>query len=472
MAVALLLFLLALAFPRQGISLSPNVHLKFISLSDWGSKDPVQDPARVEALLALADVSEDPEADFQALPESLPTARPVNPANVDSLKKHIRPIEYAEGEEKLLHPFFASLDQVSRGERRRTRIMHFGDSQIEIDRMTALIRYRLQKQFGGSGCGLVQALPLYSGHMSYRQETEGDWQRYTFFGSRDSTIAHRSYGVMGAFTAVPPPPQAEDVPWPALHYEFRTSRRGGTVNRVVVFLHSYVDQASMALVVNDSISDTIRNISAGFSLAEYSHPEQIKRFSLHLNLPQGGRVYGISFESHGGLQMDNIAMRGGSGLIFTKMNRELQLRMMEYLAPTLLILQYGGNVVPYINADRYYQGFKRELAFLQDLCPGTPILLVGPSDMSQKVGGDFESYPGVEPVRDALRQAAMESGCGFWDLYEAMGGHNSMPSFVHADPPLASTDYIHFTSLGVNLVADLFYRALMAEYQQYKRTAP
>jgi hypothetical protein len=77
------------------------------------------------------------------------------------------------------------------------------------------------------------------------------------------------------------------------------------------------------------------------------------------------------------------------------------------------------------------------------------------------------TYPGIEPVRDALRSAALESGFAFWDLYEAMGGYNSMPSFVHTDPPLASTDYVHFTDLGVNLVAEMFYNALMLEYREY-----
>ena len=92
--------------------------------------------------------------------------------------------------------------------------------------------------------------------------------------------------------------------------------------------------------------------------------------------------------------------------------------------------------------------------------------------MSLKEKGGFVTYPGIEPVRDALRSAALATGFAFWDLYEAMGGRNSMPSFVHADPPLALTDYVHFTALGVNLVAEMFYNSLMAEYDRYitKRT--
>jgi len=50
-----------------------------------------------------------------------------------------------------------------------------------------------------------------------------------------------------------------------------------------------------------------------------------------------------------------------------------------------------------------------------------------------------------------------------------MGGYNSMASFVHADPPLASTDYVHFTGTGVNLVAEMFYNALMLEYNEFSK---
>jgi lysophospholipase L1-like esterase len=467
-AVALLLFLLSLVFPSEGISLTPDIQLQFLKISDLKENDSLNQDLAVEQLLAASSVTDDPEAEFTLLVQeergdTLPL-QVVDPANVDSLRKALQSIRFPDEQDTLLDPFFLKLRGLADAYIRETRILHFGDSQIEMDRMTALIRFRLQKQFGGTGTGLVQAMPLYAGHMAYEQEEEGEWLRYTYFGTRDSTILHNSYGIMGAFTSVPSP--KEDA-WPAISYRFRTGRRTGNVDRVRVFLHSYTDSARMAFAVNDTLGDTIRNMPGGFNVADYRHHEQIGNLEISMALPEGGRIYGISFESHSGLQVDNIAMRGGSGLIFTKMNRDLQLRMMEYLRPGLIILQYGGNVVPYIDANRYHRSFLRELAFLKDLCPGVPILVIGPSDMSQKVKGKFESLPGVEPVRDALKKAALESECAFWDLYEAMGGHNSMPSFVEADPPLASTDYVHFTAVGVNLMAEMFYNALMDEYNRF-----
>ena len=455
LAVLLLLLLVSFLFPKQGIGIGGDLRLSFMSLSELIHEDTTAAPADIDHLLATSSVTDDPEA-FEAQ---------IIPANADRLKQEVHKIQFTETNASLLYPFFRNLDQIASGRKRSGRILHFGDSQIENDRMTALIRYRMQRNFGGTGSGLVQAIPLYSGSLSYQQEESGAWLRYTYFGKRDSTITHKSYGIMGAFASVPIP---EEDSWPILSYRFNTSRRSGQVQRIRVFMHSYVDGASVAFQVNNEFSDTLRGFPGGFSVADFSHFEELRRVRISFNLPEGGRIYGISFESEGGVQVDNIAMRGGSGLIFTSMNRLSQQAMLNQLSPGLILLQYGGNVVPYMSSTYYRRAFKRQLLFFKEVCPGIPVIVIGPSDMAVREDGHFISYPGLEGIRDALRDAARESGFGFWDLYEAMGGHNSMASFVHADPPLASTDYVHFTNLGVNLVAEMFYNALMLEYEEFE----
>jgi len=469
-AVALLISLLALVVPDQGIGIGGDLRLSFLSFSDLAQSDTMARGEAVERLMAGAQLTDDPESDqgtdlfLMADGESENSDPQVNPVNADSLKQQIHRILFSEGGKALLHAYFERLDRISSGRTRQTRILHFGDSQIENNRMTALIRYRLQKHFGGSGTGLVQAIPLYSRSLSYDQEQTGDWLRYTYFGKRDSTITHKSYGIMGAFASVPTP---QDGQWPSLDYRFNAARRSGQVSRIRLFMHSYVDSARVALQINDSYFDTLSYLPDGFGVADHRHHERIQTLRLSFNLPEGGRIYGISFESAGGLQMDNIAMRGGSGLIFTSMDRGVQKAMLDELSPGLILLQYGGNVVPYMNANYYYRAFKRQLKFFKEVCPGIPIILIGPSDMSIRENGAFVTYPGLEKIRDALKNAALDSGFAFWDLYEAMGGYNSMASFVHADPPLASTDYVHFTGTGINLVSEMFYNALMLEYNEF-----
>ncbi len=466
--ILLLISIFAFLIPPQGIGITGDHRITFLNFSDLLRKDTLDKSENVERLLAASMVTDDPEADPGFLaPDAGVEESPgsvIAPANADSLQQSVYQIQFADGEKDLLDPFFEELNAIKTGKAQRTRILHFGDSQLENDRMTSLIRYRLQKQFGGTGCGLVQAIPLYWGNMAYTQDQQGEWLRYTYFGKRDSTIRHNSYGVMGAFASVPLPVKGE---WPMLHYRFNTSRRSGQCDRIRIFLHSYVADASVVFQVNDTIADTLQHISDGFNVLDYRHHGLVKDLKLYLKLDEGGRIYGISFESYEGLQMDNIAMRGGSGLIFTKMNRVQQQLMMDRLSPGLIMLQFGGNVVPYMNPRYYQRAFKKELQFYKEICPGVPVIVIGPSDMSVRGKGVFNTYPGLESIRDALRYAALESGYAFWDLYEAMGGRNSMQSFVHTDPPLARTDYIHFTNLGVNLMGEMFHNALMLEYKKY-----
>jgi len=82
--------------------------------------------------------------------------------------------------------------------------------------------------------------------------------------------------------------------------------------------------------------------------------------------------------------------------------------------------------------------------------------------------GAYESYPNIEKIRNAQRNAAFKANCAFWDLYEAMGGKNSMPSWVFAKPvPLAGKDFTHFTPEGAKIVSEMLYKALLVEYAKF-----
>ena len=68
----------------------------------------------------------------------------------------------------------------------------------------------------------------------------------------------------------------------------------------------------------------------------------------------------------------------------------------------------------------------KRLRPLKGLCQSVSILVIGPSDMSRKVAGEYVSYPNITKIRDAMQKAARENDCAFWDLYSVMGGENSM----------------------------------------------
>jgi hypothetical protein len=52
-------------------------------------------------------------------------------------------------------------------------------------------------------------------------------------------------------------------------------------------------------------------------------------------------------------------------------------------------------------------------------------------------------------------------------MYDAMGGKNSMPAWVNAEPELARPDYVHFSTRGARLIANMFYNALIFEHKSF-----
>ena len=138
----------------------------------------------------------------------------------------------------------------------------------------------------------------------------------------------------------------------------------------------------------------------------------------------------------------------------------------------LIILQYGGNSVPYLkNTDqieKFKQTIKKQITVFKQLKPTACILFIGPADMATRQKGKMATYPQMEDVVKALREASNESGIAFWDMYSAMGGRNSIVEWVKARPQLAGSDHIHFTPKGANEISEILYKTFNLYYKFYR----
>ena len=183
-------------------------------------------------------------------------------------------------------------------------------------------------------------------------------------------------------------------------------------------------------------------------------------------------IYALALDGLSGVAVDNIALRGSSGTIFTTTSTKLLASIYRNLNVKLVILQFGGNITPYIKEDYtfYEKSFYSQLVTIKKLIPDVSIIVIGLADMSKKEKDKYVSYPNIEIIRDALKKASFKADCAFWDMYEAMGGNNSMPSWVFSEPPLAEKDFTHFTVQGSRIIAQMFYKALMLEYNNFKKS--
>ena len=72
-------------------------------------------------------------------------------------------------------PLFSQLEQ-AQSQGKTYRVMHYGDSQIEMDRISSVLRQNLQELFGGSGPNMVPAVqPVPTISVSQRNVAVKPW---------------------------------------------------------------------------------------------------------------------------------------------------------------------------------------------------------------------------------------------------------------------------------------------------------
>jgi len=229
---------------------------------------------------------------------------------------------------------------------------------------------------------------------------------------------------------------------------------------------------SLEIKSNGSLlkSDILNAISSGYISKSYrlESPEQVE-----ITFKSTGNIdlYGIALDGSYGVAMDNIPLRGSSGLEFTQTDHAMLKNMYNDLNVSLVLLQFGVNVAPNIveSYSYYERAFYRQLKLLKQIKPDLSIVVMGISDMARKEENQVVSYPNLEKIRDAQKNATFKAGCAFWDSYEAMGGEGSMTDWANGDPPLARKDFIHLTYTGSNKLAEMFLKSLMSDFRKYEK---
>lgn len=348
---------------------------------------------------------------------------------------------------------------------RTVRVAHYGDSQIEMDRISSELREALQARFGGRGTGMFPALSNVPS-ASISKSAEGNLAHYTMYGdSTTSRAGHNRYGVMAQVVQL----------YGGANISLRATKQKAAKDRVRSF-------SSVSLLVGKTsskftakvTSDTLRPEpvildSAGVKYFKWTFPRAVQKASMRL--VGNAEIYGVTTDGAGGVAVDNIPLRGCSGTIFTRISKDLMASSYALDDTRLIILQFGGNIMPVVhsqkNIDQYQLRIAEQINYFKEAAPEAAIIFIGPSDMGKSRGGRMLTWPFLPEMVDALKETALSNGIAYWDLYRMMGGENSMAQWVKHSPAYAGPDYIHFTPAGANKVGEAFARSLLTYYDFY-----
>jgi lysophospholipase L1-like esterase len=437
------------------------------------------------------------------------------------------PIEAGEG---ALNTFFQALanlesPQPDTQDPPVVRVIHFGDSHVASDYWAGAIRAKLQAQFGDAGPGFVlpgrpwqtiryaQALSL-DGHLwrtndlkpgendgvlglggmsieSFRDtdpaSAEGDFTRFTVLAAvspgADCLQIQIDGGPAPTLTtervpvipATPPAAPETLVPEPSSHslgggageppaplVQTKRARRKTKKKKArkpappVFAWHPWPADAPLDLL----------ELSNATPLAAGTH-----KLSIRCNCGAQARVLGVELDKGTkGVLYDTDGVNGARIADLTKPLPALRKALIQQAHPALIIVSYGTNDIgaPAVTPSGYEESAFQILSKLKEDAGDVSILVTGPTDRGAPRKARRAAMQAAQTaLQPAVRRAALRAGCAYWDQQAAMGGSGAMTNWVRAG--LAGYDYVHFSGLGYQKLANMLYDQLMAAYSNFNK---
>jgi alginate O-acetyltransferase complex protein AlgI len=400
---------------------------------------------------------------------SIPTSEPTN----DSIKSiHADTITRVDtvsllGKDLTSDPLKRFIDSL-RYSSGQVRIMYYGDSQIEGDRITSYLRQSLRRGNGGTGPGLFLPVMPVMYTKTVWLKSSSNWRKYNYLSYKTGDISHPDLGPFMAVCRYLPDGSRKSVPEKAFvrikPSDFADSA-SAYYDILRVFYGNTEDIVNVSVKADDRevFADTLKK-GKGFN--ELScQLGSAKEIVVEFEGKVSPDIYGISIESKNGVIVDNIPQRGSAGLEFTMVGLDNLREAYKKLSPDLFILHYGLNVVKNVKGDySYYQkGLARQISLIKEISPSTPVLVIGVTDMAVNEDNKIKSFQNIPAIIKAQKRATLQTGVSFWDSYNAMGGESSIIKWAAKMPPLAQNDFVHFTYTGADTISKKLIDALFSE---------
>ncbi|HAI75635.1 MAG TPA: hypothetical protein DCM08_05260 [Microscillaceae bacterium] len=351
-----------------------------------------------------------------------------------------------------LASFQNALQQRWQGKQPLLNIVHIGDSHIQADFFTAVVREKFQSipQWGNAGRGFFFPCEIAGSSAVYNisAQTTGYWQGCHILQASKNC----NWGLSG-FTASTQQENAQLSVWSNV-YALRPHK--------TQWLRIYFDNAQELPQTPVKIQqqgawlppDSQNPLYAAFRLTEPAakiqlsiSPQQCpnKQFSLE-------GVY--SQEQETGVLYHALGVNGATVNAFLR-SPKLGTQLAT-LSPDLIVVSLGTNDVYTDTFDPV--AFENQLyALVQTLksaAPKASILLTTPGDHYYK----GKSNAHLLAANEVIYAVAKAENCAVWDFFAVMGGVNAIPKWLQAQ--LASRDYLHLSRKGYELQGELFYQAL------------
>lgn len=358
------------------------------------------------------------------------------------------------GDSVSLQHFFEALDALKTDPSKTLSIVHIGDSHIQADYFSGMLRVLLQEKFGNAGRGLI--FPYKIAHtnepVNYSSSSMSEWK-----GVRNVlNPENRPLGVSG-ITAFSKSTTADFT----MHLKDQKSLNYA-FNRIDLFSEASTPKNTRLINSEGMVGAAVKESGciSTFHLKDTTH---------HISFQFSGfnavDVHGLVLRNNqGGILYHTIGVNGAT---FKSYNASsLFMEQLRYLKPDLIIISLGTNesYAPNFNLNELNDQVHVFMDHLRAACNPCSILFTSPSDNCKLRKGKVVSNDNPKKIGSYFKNYAETHHHALWNLYEVMGGEHSMRQWKKQG--LAAKDYVHFTRKGYELQGTLLFEALMAAYEE------
>lgn len=360
-----------------------------------------------------------------------------------------------------LDDFYEKLYQLRLTNHGKVNIVHIGDSHIQADYLTSVVRRSFHRDFGNAGRGLIVPLSVAGTNEpnNFKTASNATWKsKRCVFPDLPLPI-----GIGGVTIETNDPAANLEIFMNDLWLDY-------TFNALTLFYEK--DAKSFDFSVRDPKGNELGKMdwksqpsnSNFFRIEWKERVNAVSIQSVKANEEEcRARIFGAVLEnSMNGILYHSIGVNGAK---FTHYNEATQFAgQINALHPDLFIISLGTNEslgFPYVDKALPAQVDKL-VSTLRNGNPGAKFILVTPQDVFRNRN---KANPGILEVRKQIIRYAVDNGLAFYDMYRATGGEQSAKSW--SDSALLSRDGVHLTKDGYEYEGNLLYHALMKGYNSY-----
>lgn len=360
-----------------------------------------------------------------------------------------------------LDAFFESLYQLQLSNEGNINIVHIGDSHVQADYMTSIIRRNFHRHFGNAGRGLIVPLRVAGTNEpnNFKTVSKAPWKsKRCVFPDQPLPIGIGGVTIETGNANANLEIYMNDL-W--LDYSF---------NSLTLFFEN--DKQSYDFSIRDTAGTELGRLTyngqgstSSFRKVAWERAVNAVNIRCAKTAPHQSRaiIYGtVLGNSRPGVLYHSIGVNGAKFKHFNE--AEHFASQTRALGPGLFIISLGTNEsIDYPYIDKSFPDHVHKLiSTLREKNPLAAFILVTPQDVFQEKN---KINPGILQIREQIIRYAVDNGLAFYDLYRAMGGEHSAKSWT--ENSLLSRDGIHLTRDGYEYQGNLFYHALMKGYNLY-----